>query len=215
MDLIPVPEGTLATWCKGIDLTTAQKRAIQERTGSRRGVPRDTQRKRRAAIERIRSAARAEVATLITDPLWTAGTALYWAEGAKSKSMLSMTNTDPRILRVFIDWVRTYHGPSPDFVLALHLHRDNDENSAKRYWRTELCLPSVRFYKTFIKPPGTGQRTNKHEAGVCRVRMRRSSDAWHRTMAWIDGMEAAFEAISTSATLPPGSLAQPGRATDS
>jgi hypothetical protein len=47
MDLIPVKKSTLATWCRDVPLTELQIKAIKERTGSVKGIPRDTQRKRR------------------------------------------------------------------------------------------------------------------------------------------------------------------------
>ena len=47
-------KATIAGWCRGIELTPEQRRAIVERTGSRAGVPVDTQHRRRLEIERIR-----------------------------------------------------------------------------------------------------------------------------------------------------------------
>lgn len=44
MELIPVPKGTLANWCRDIRLSEQQIQEIAGRTSSRRGVPRDTQR---------------------------------------------------------------------------------------------------------------------------------------------------------------------------
>ena len=40
MELIPVAKGTLAGWCRSIELSDAQALAIRERTGSVRGLPR-------------------------------------------------------------------------------------------------------------------------------------------------------------------------------
>jgi hypothetical protein len=103
MDLIPVKKSTLATWCREVKLTEEQYEAIRDRTGSVAGLPRDTNRKRREQIERIRAHARSKVPELIQDPLWVAGTVLYWAEGAKTRNNLRLTNSDPRALRLFID----------------------------------------------------------------------------------------------------------------
>ena len=106
--------------------------------------------------------------------------------------MVAVANTDPRILRVFMRWARDYHNPHAVFVLSLHLHHGNDERGAKRHWADALRLENPEFYKTFTKPPGTGHRKNHHEHGVCRVLMRRSTDAWHRTMTWIDALDPTF-----------------------
>jgi hypothetical protein len=55
-----------------------------------------------------------------------------------------------------------------------------------------LDLPGASFHKTFIKPKGTGHRKNHLKHGVCRVNVRRSSDMWQRTMAWVDYMSSTL-----------------------
>ena len=192
-EVIPVPKGTLSYWCREVPLTAEQQAAILKRTGSRKGVPRDTQRKRRLEVAEIRASAIEEVPRLINDPLWVTGTVLYWGEGAKTKTMLAMVNTDPRVLRCFIDWVRSFLDPGATFVLSLHLHRGNDEQVAKAHWAESLRLSEPEFYKTYWKAPGSGHRNNRHQHGVCRVLMRRSTDAWHRAMAWIDALAGAID----------------------
>jgi hypothetical protein len=122
MDLIPVKKSTLATWCRDVKLSDEQYLAIRERTGSRQGIPVDTQWKRRLEIERIREEARVQVRELINEPMWVAGTILYWAEGAKTRNHLRLNNADPRALRLFIRWVREFLNPGARFSMQLHLH---------------------------------------------------------------------------------------------
>jgi hypothetical protein len=111
---------------------------------------------------------------------------LYWGEGAKTNPRLSITNADPTALRLFIRWVHRFHHRAPAFVLALHLHEGNDDAAARRWWADALDLDDPDFTRTYIKPVGTGHRKNRLEHGVCRVRMRRSADAWDRTATWIE-----------------------------
>jgi hypothetical protein len=70
-------------------------------------------------------------------------------------------------------------------VLSLHLHHGNDEQLARQWWTENLRLDRPDFTKTYIKPPGTGHRKNRLRHGICRAGVRRSTDAWHRTIAWI------------------------------
>lgn len=186
MDLLPVGKGTLAGWCKDIRLSEEQIEAIKARVPSQKGVPRDTQRRRRAEIEAIRNAAAVEAAERVHDPFWIAGVVMYWAEGTKAKPRLELTNSDPRALRLFISWTRRFHLPEAEFVLELHLHEGNDDTEARLFWAAALGLVDPTFYATFVKPAGTGHRKNHLVHGVCRVSMAKSSDAFHRTMAWID-----------------------------
>jgi len=187
-DLVPVPKGTLSNWCRDILLSADQVTAIKDRTGSQVGVPRDTQHGRRREVEQIRASATAEVPALIDDPLWVAGTMLYWGEGAKRHRHLSMTNSDPELLRIFIAWVRAYLQPDAVFVLSLHLHEGNDESAAKDHWASVLDLPGAQFWTTYMKPRGTGQRRNHLTHGICRVFTRRGTDSWIRTLAWIEAL---------------------------
>lgn len=122
----------------------------------------------------------------MTNPLWVAGVTLYWAEGAKTRNQLRLANTDPDALRLFISWVRTFIDQQARFSMQLHLHEGNNESAAKDYWRRATGLSTANFYKTFIKPKGTGHRKNHLPWGVCTVKVRRCADAWHKTMAWIE-----------------------------
>ncbi len=186
--VIPVPKGTLSGWCAGVELTEDQVAAIARRTRSALGVPRDTQWRRRDQIAAIRQDAAAQVPQLLSEPLWLAGTTMYWAEGAKTSNRLSLANSDPRILRLFVNWVDAFLRSEPEYVLKLNLHYGNDEPAARRFWETELGMIEPRFYKTFIKPEGTGHRKNHLPAGVCAVIVRRSSDLFHYYSGWIDGL---------------------------
>ncbi len=190
MELIPVKKSTLATWCRDVALTDEQWKAIKERTGSQAGIPRNTNRKRRAEIARIREDALARVPELARNPFWVAGAVLYWAEGAKTRNKLRLVNSDPNALRLFISWVKEFLDADASFSLHLHLHEGNDESAARSFWRRETGLWDSTFHRTFIKPAGTGHRKNHLLHGVCTINVRRCSDAWNTTMAWIDGLAA-------------------------
>ncbi len=124
---------------------------------------------------------------MLSDPLWTAGVVLYWGEGSKTSRRLELANSEPEALRLFMHWTRAYHATDAQFRATVNLHADNDEQAARRYWATELSLDAESdFTKSFIKPDGTGHRKNHLPSGVCRVRMQRSTDAWIRTMVWLD-----------------------------
>lgn len=183
-----LPRSTVATWCNDITLTGSQQSAIEQRTGatSRRGTSIDTQWRRRAEIRRIRADATRYADGAGDDPLFVAGVCLYWAEGSKTKNDLSITNSDPQVLRVFIEFVRAHLDPCATFAMALNLHSVSGEEPAKRYWASALDLPDSRFTKSYIKKPGTGHRRKRLPYGVCRVRVDKASNHWHRVMTWID-----------------------------
>lgn len=198
MELLPVGKGTLAGWCKEIRLSQVQIQAIKGRRppGVRTGIPVDTQRKRRAEIEELKRQASTEAHALLADPFWIAGVVLYWAEGSKTKRRLELTNSDDRALRLFIVWTRKYLLPGAEFVLSLHLHEGNDDAFARSYWASRLGLERPQFYPTFVKPAGTGHRNNKLLQGVCCVSVRKSTDAFYRTMSWIENVAQLYAPIA-------------------
>jgi hypothetical protein len=196
--LIPVPKSTLSTWLNSRRLPDAAVAAIRERTdaSTRRGIPVDTQWRRRQQIDTIRSDARAFALANLADPVFVSGVTMYWGEGSKTRNFVDLTNTDPAALRLFIRWVREYLDSAAEFQLGLHLHAMNNEMEAKEYWRFELGLPHAEFGKTYLKPAGTGHRKNHLRHGVCRVRTRRAADNWHRVMTSIDVVRGQFGVIS-------------------
>jgi hypothetical protein len=143
-------------------------------------------------IEDLRLVARELVPDLALDPEWVAGLVLYWAEGNKTRNQMGMANTDPRALRLFICWIRSFVDPQAKFSLQLHLHEGNDDVRARTHWQVETGLTDAHFYKSFIKPAGTGHRKNRLMHGVCTVRMRRPADAWNIVMEWIDAFARHF-----------------------
>ena len=99
----------------------------------------------------------------------------------------------PRIARArWESWFFSSGVISAKFTIHLHLHEGNDEEAAKRYWRSETGLDQANFIKTFIKPKGTGHRKNHLPHGICTVRMRKASDSWNIIMEWIDATAVLF-----------------------
>ena len=147
---------------------------------------------------------------LLNDPVWLAGVVLYWAEGSKAQQSLEIANTDPHALRFFIRWVREYLDEGAEFDLQIHLHDGNDEPAARVFWRDATGLADASFYRTYVKPRGTGHRKNHLPHGVCKVRARRCADMWNRVMAWRD---IVAEALGPSiGTIDKGVASSTGRA---
>ncbi len=192
MELIPVKKSTLATWCRDMKLTADQIAAIKDRRAPQPGIPRDTQRKRRKEVQLIRAQATLEAEHLISEPFWAAGVAMYWGEGSKSVARLSMANSDPAALRLLMAWAARYLGPATGWRGKLNVHANNDEPSARRWWAKELGLTLDDFTKSFVKSEGTGHRKNHLPNGVCILTKRRSADAYHTTMAWVEFMRSLF-----------------------
>ena len=176
----------------GIELSPGQIDAIGRRTGTKAGIPRDTQWRRRAERESIVEAARAEAKSRSADPEWVAGVMLYWGEGFKTENALGLANSDADLMRFLMRWSQRHLDARMEFRAKLNLHAGNDEATAIIYWAEALSIPTERFNKTFIKPEGTGHRRNHLEHGVIQVRARRSTDHFLRAMGWIEGLRGGW-----------------------
>lgn len=193
MALIPVKKSTLATWCRDIGLTQEQIDGITLRRAPDPGIPRDTQRKRRREVELIRAQARLEAEHLIDDPLWALGVSMYWGEGSKATRQLAMANSDPSVLRMFMEWSSRFLPPDTGWRAKLNVHANNDELRARQWWSEQLGIPMPDFTKSFVKPDGTGHRKNHLPHGVCVAIKRRSTDAYHTTISWVEFLQERFE----------------------
>jgi hypothetical protein len=98
----------------GVELTRPQIEAIESRRKAKDNH-RDTQWRRRLEIERIREEAPWFAKAHLADPFFVAGVVMYWAEGSKTRNDLSLTNSDPGALGLFISWIRAFHGPRSEF----------------------------------------------------------------------------------------------------
>ncbi|HEX6147513.1 MAG TPA: hypothetical protein VF083_12090 [Acidimicrobiia bacterium] len=134
-----------------------------------------------------------EAMHLQDDPFWAIGVVLYWAEGCKTNRRLEMAHSEPEALRLFMKWIHRYLDPSATFAAALNLHFDNDEKRAKRFWSVQLGIDLDEFTKTFVKPDGTGHRKNHLAHGVCRVSMRKSTNAWITTSTWVEFIKKGLQ----------------------
>ena len=95
---------------------------------------------------------------------------LYLGEGAKKNSYTGMGNSDPRILRFFVDSIVSLYGvPRSQFKCHLHLRSDQDPVILARYWSRTLVIPLRNFNKPLIDKRTIGSATFPHYKGVCSI----------------------------------------------
>jgi hypothetical protein len=186
--VIPVSKGTLSGWCRDVELRADHVARLASMRPQTTVGP--VLRARNAArVETIREAARTEALGLAADPFWVAGVSLYWAEGAKRHNDVAFANSDPEMVRIFIQWARLYLDLAQDrFTAKLHLHDGQSEKERKAFWSDVTGIPESDFRKTFIKPEGSGHRKNVLYNGTIQVRITRSTDLLHRLLGWIDAV---------------------------
>lgn len=89
---------------------------------------------------------------------------LYAGEGLKaSSSTISLSNTNPVVIRFFVKWLTEIYGVSKKkLTVRLHLYRDMNPEEEVRFWKTILRLRREQFKKPYIK---TTSRDRIHYRG--------------------------------------------------
>lgn len=196
---VPVAKSTLSLWLREVGLSKRQKQRLTEKklAAARRGIIK-IMAMRNARIAEAKRIAHAETPSLISDPLWLVGTALYWAEGSKMKpwrrgEKVVFSNMDPLMILVFRKWLTKCLKVRPvDIKYEIYIHRNSEYRLAevKQYWAELLkCNPDT-FYVYFKKHNLKNYRKNIGNGykGLLRIKVRRSAALNHKISGWIEGI---------------------------
>ena len=182
-----ISKSNISLWCRDISLSDRQKTRLRKNHAiSTRIGARANHEKRQKEILAVKESAKKEVGELNIGAFKVAGMMLYWAEGAKTSST-SLSNSDPKIIDLMVRWFRVFLDIYPKRLQAyLHIHYGNDETKIKKYWSQLTGIPLKNFGKSFIKPKGTGRRTNILPNGIIKIRVTGAGteDLRHRILAW-------------------------------
>ena len=116
-----------------------------------------------------------EIKTLADAKLFGFGLGLYWGEGSKkSKGMVKLGNTDPKLIKKFIQFLIQICGvKTTKMRFSLQIFSDMHTRKVMQFWFKELrefdILPQ-QFFKTTITPHrGIGTYREKTKYGVLTV----------------------------------------------
>lgn len=103
--------------------------------------------------------------------LLIAGLFLYWGEGTKSRNQLSVSNTDPKVIKFALFWMtQILKIPVSKIKVGLHLYKDMDIEETIKYWSETLNLPKEQFSKPYIKKTNREGLTYKSFGhGTCKL----------------------------------------------
>ena len=114
---------------------------------------------------------------------------MYWGEGSKSNGV-EIANADPKIVKFMIQWLKKSCNISHEKIKArINIHKNQSDLEVKKYWSKLTCIPLESFWKSYIKPDGTGHRKKILPNGVIKVRAG-GEDLRHKIMGWIEGVTA-------------------------
>lgn len=197
---IPVAKSTLSLWLREVGLSVRQKQRITQKRieGQRRGAV--AQRNKRLKRQNfLIESTRKEIGRISRRELWLIGVALYWAEGSKEKegkagSRVSFSNSDPRMLAIFIKWLKECAKvPDEDISADLYIHESHKDNLDEIFkkWSKLLKLPRPFFKHAYFKKnkiKTKRKNTGTLYIGLLQVTIRASSDLNRRIAGWVKGI---------------------------
>jgi len=173
---LKVSKGTLSYWLS--DYPLSQKRIRELRDWNEKRIERCRETKRKKKEKRLNIFYREQkkiIFPLTKRELFLTGLFLYWGEGAKRfPTMLSISNTDPSVIRFFIVWLnKSWNISKSRLRIYLHLYKDMDVEKEIQFWSATLGVPREQFTKPYIKESSLGDINHKggFGHGTCNVRV--------------------------------------------
>ena len=78
------------------------------------------------------------------------GLALYAGEGSKTQHSLCFANSDPRMIYVYVSWLRRFFEIDESKLrIKLYLHDGLDLDAAVEYWSELTRIPLRQFTKPY------------------------------------------------------------------
>jgi len=102
-------------------------------------------------IAKMKTEAEKDIGLLSERDLFMLGIGLYMGEGSKSLEQVSVTNSDPVIIKTAIQWFRKFLKlETKNFTLAIHAYPDTNLVESMNFWSKETKIPKVQFSKIVI-----------------------------------------------------------------
>ena len=193
-----VSVSSVSRWCSDITLSPSQRSRLDRKAREaslaalKPWIERSRMNKQADVLAQGR-AGKEDVGAVSKRDLFMLGLGLYWGEGYKRGSQeCALTNSDPLIIRVFLQWIGTCYEVGMDRITARLtiniLYKDRAEQLAKS-WSKETGIPLSQFAApTFIHGYGNATRDPETYRGTLRVKVRNGTSLRRRILASIDAV---------------------------
>ncbi len=173
---LKVSKGTLSVWLRKYPLSEERIRELQKSEASRERFRNTMRGKREKRLKEIHDNQKRLILPIKKESLFFLGLGLYWGEGGKTHcSELSISNSDPSVIKFFIDWIiKCLKYPKEKMKVHLHLYNNMDVNKEMKYWSEVLNIPFSQFTKPYLKDTSSKRINHKGSFGhgTCNVLIR-------------------------------------------
>lgn len=93
---------------------------------------------------------------------------LYWGEGAKGD--FSLSNTDPKLIKVFISCLKEFGVTRDNLSINVRIYEDLDPEKVCRFWAKVAGVPlkEIKYVNVLY-----GKKNGKLPYGMCRIRVKK------------------------------------------
>ena len=194
MQEIPVSKSLLSGWFKYLELSPEEDKQLKERAK----INKDNGNSRAAISNRAKRIAREEKAyqealeifkIYKTDPDFILGIGLYWAEGSKKSNTFHFVNSDPKMIKFMMFWLKKYLLISDDRIfLRINTHEDFKSEKYEDFWQKELKLLPTQLKNTCYKSNTRHGifKKNPSYKGCARIEVSKGTSVFRKTMSFIN-----------------------------
>lgn len=197
---LKVSSSTASLWCRDIQLTSGQKKNLEEKTNRKlqkffKMV--EKQKESRVKVKKeIQKNAQKEIGNLSKRDLFIAGVSLYWAEGFKheAEGRVGFCNSDPAMMKFMILFLEKClkvkkEELSPRITLNEAFKAESEE--IQRYWSTYLGIPESQFTKPFYQKVKQMKVYSdpKNYHGVLRIHVKKSSQLLLKMRGYLESLK--------------------------
>ena len=187
-DELDVSKSSVSVWVRDVEFV-----AKPRNRGHAAHQPHPLHLRKLEAIERCRAEAEESFSRLTVRERDLFALGLYAGEGEKTDGRVSMANTNPVYLRVFVRWLREQFAVDASRLrVRLYLHDGLDLDAANEFWSGVLDVPIDQFHRPYRAQPDATRRRAKHPRGCATVSY--SCALTHRrVMARIEAVTSLFD----------------------
>lgn len=196
---VGVSTSTVSLWCKDVILTKEQVTQLEKNSkdphyGRRLAYSLKQQSDRKIKEKEILRNSKRLIGGLSKRDLLIAGTALYWAEGFKKDNMVGFANTDPEMIKFFLNWILNCLEVKPELIklrVGINEHHKYREDDIQEYWSKITNISLDSFYKPYYQKVIWKKEYDHPEEyfGTLRIRILKSTDLLRKIKGLIAGIK--------------------------
>ena len=153
---LSVAKSTLSLWLRGVPFIPNEL-IVGKIRGSNRKLIQAKRVDKIASLSQASIFAEHAVGKLSSRDLFILGIGIYIGEGSKVGNFIRIANSDPRIIRFSMFWLKKcFNLAGSNFKIRIHMYPDHDEKKILKFWMKALKVKKDAFY-----PSSFDRRRNK------------------------------------------------------